>query len=172
MKKISYLLVVTLLLIASCQPKPKTAPVDTTVAKVAVAALMDKYLTAFNAKDVITMTDLLTDGGLYCGTDASELMNKQTISEVWKQAFSDTSMNYNYSVDRREIRINPDGNSAIVLEQFTIAALCPKIPARLVSHVVKSGDTWMFDFLSYSFIPKNEDLGKLNKVLESTFKSL
>ena len=41
-----------------------------------------------------------------------------------------------------------------------------KMPVRMVSHLVKSGNDWLIDFISISFIPNNEDLGKLNKALE------
>jgi hypothetical protein len=78
---------------------------------------------------------------------------------------SDTSMNFNYSVDKREIRIAADGNSAIALEQFYMKVMTQKIPCRLIFHVVKSGDNWMIDFLSWSLIPKNEDLVKLDNAL-------
>jgi len=41
-----------------------------------------------------------------------------------------------------------------------------KMPMRIVYHLVKNGDNWLIDFISWSFIPNNEDLGKLNKALE------
>jgi uncharacterized protein (TIGR02246 family) len=166
MKKIYYLMVVATIISVSCQTKTKTVPVDSAAAKIAVTTLLDKYNSAWNAKDVSTMTALLTDDGLFCGTDPSELMDKKTLSAGWTQAMSDTSMNFNYSLDKREIRIAPDGNSAIALEQFYMNAICPKIPARLIFHIVKSGDNWMIDFLSWSLIPKNEDIPKLNAALE------
>ena len=166
MKKSIYIFSIAVIIITACQPKTKTVTVDTAAAKIAVTTLLDKYNSAWNAKDVSTMTALLTDDGLFCGTDSSELMDKKTLSAGWTQAMSDTSMNFNYSVDKREIRIAADGNSAIALEQFNMKAICPKIPVRLIFHVVKSGDNWMIDFLSWALIPKNEDIEKLNKALE------
>ena len=47
-----------------------------------------------------------------------------------------------------------------------IKAFSQKIPVRMVYHLVKNGDNWLFDFVSWNFIPNNEDLGKLNKALE------
>jgi uncharacterized protein (TIGR02246 family) len=166
MKKTIYIFSIAVIIITACQPKTKTVPVDTAAAKIAVTTLLDKYNSAWNAKDVSTMTALLTDDGLFCGTDPSELMDKKTLSAGWTQAMSDTSMNFNYSVDKREIRIAADGNSAIALEQFYMKAISQKMPARLIFHVVKSGDNWMIDFLSWALIPKNEDIGKLYKALE------
>ena len=166
MKKILYFPLFAVMMFTACQPKTKTVPVDTEAAKIAVTTLLEKYNSAWNAKDVSTMTALLTDDGLFCGTDPSELWDKKTLSAGWTQAMSDTSVNYNYSLDKREIRIASDGNSAIALEQFYMKAVSPKMPARLIFHVVKSGDNWMIDFLSWSIIPKNEDLEKLNRALE------
>jgi uncharacterized protein (TIGR02246 family) len=166
MKKTIYIFSIAVIIITACQPKTKTVPVDTAAAKIAVTTLLDKYNAAWNAKDVSTMTALLTDDGLFCGTDPSELMDKKTLSAGWTQTMSDTSMNFNYSVDKREIRIAADGNSAIALEQFYMKAISQKIPARLIFLVEKSGDNWMIDFLSWALIPKNEDIGKLNKALE------
>lgn len=166
MKKIFYLMFMAVMIITACHPKTKTVPVDTAAAKIAVTTLLDKYNSAWNAKDVSIMTALLTDDGLFCGTDPSELMDKKTLSAGWRQAMSDTSMDFNYSIDKREIRIAADGNSAIALEQFQMKAISQKMPARLIFHVVKSGDNWMIDFLSWALIPKNEDIGKLYKALE------
>ncbi len=108
----------------------------------------------------------MADDGLFCGTDPSELLDKKALSDMMTQSLADTTMIWSYSIDKREIRVAADGSSAIVLEQFTMPGISPKIPTRLVYHVVKASDKWMFDFISWSFIPKNEDILKLNKALE------
>ncbi|HBE41800.1 MAG TPA: hypothetical protein DDW27_11465, partial [Bacteroidales bacterium] len=59
-----------------------------------------------------------------------------------------------------------DGNSAIVVEQYIMPFLSSKIPLRNVYNAVKTNDNWMIDFISWSFIPKNEDISKLNKAVE------
>jgi len=41
-----------------------------------------------------------------------------------------------------------------------------KIPVRNIYHLVKVYNIWQFDFTSVSFIPDNEDIGKLNMALE------
>ena len=66
----------------------------------------------------------------------------------------------------REIRIAADGNSAVSVEQMFMEVFSQKMPMRIVYHLVKNGDDWLIDFISWSFIPNNEDLGKLNKALE------
>ncbi len=166
MKKTLYVMLVAVMIITACQTKTKIVPVDTAAAKVAVTTVLDKYNSAFKAKDVNAILTLLTDDGLYCGTDSKELMDKASLSNMMNQTLADTSLKVNYSVDKREIRIAADGNSAIAVEQMFFKAFSQKMPMRMVYHLVKNGDNWLFDFVSWNFIPNNEDLGKLNKALE------
>lgn len=166
MKKTLYLMLVAVMIITACQTKTKIVPVDTAAAKVAVTTVLNKYNSAFKAKDANAIMTLLTDDGLYCGTDSKELMDKASLSNMMNQTFADTSLKVNYSIDKSEIRIAVDGNSAIAVEQLFFNAFSQKIPMRMVYHLVKINDNWLFDLVSWNFIPNNEDLGKLNKALE------
>jgi tetratricopeptide (TPR) repeat protein len=134
--------------------------------KVAVNALLDKYDSAFKAKDAPTLIALLAEEGLFCGTDPSEIWGKKQISDGWKQYFADTSLLIDYTVDKREILIADDGNSAIAIEQFYFKLFSPNIQWRTIFHAVKVGEGWKFDFISWNLIPKNEDIEKLNKAVE------
>jgi uncharacterized protein (TIGR02246 family) len=166
MKRTISLMLVAVTLITACQTKTKIVPVDTAAAKVAVTTVLDRYNSAFKAKDANALMILLTDDGLYCGTDSKELLDKASLSNMMTQTFADTSLNVNYSIDKSEIRIAADGNSAIAVEQMFFKTFSQKMPMRMVYHLVKNGDNWLFDFISWNFIPNNEDLGKLNKALE------
>jgi len=166
MKKTFYVLLVAVMIITACQTKTKIVPVDTAAAKVAVTAVLDMYNSAMKAKDVNALMKLLTDDGLYCGTDSKELLNKADLSNMMNQSFADTTLVIDYSIDKREIRIAADGNSAIAVEQMFFKAFSQKMPIRMVYHLIKNNDNWLFDFISWNFIPNNEDLGKLNKALE------
>ena len=126
---------------------------------------METYLTAWNARDAKTLATLITDDGLYCGTDPGEIMDKKTVTDAWTLALADTTLK-SFAVDKREIRVTADGNSAIVMEQFYDNPYNLKIPWRLVSHAVKTTDGWKLDFISWSFIPKNEDIVKVMKAME------
>jgi len=108
---------------------------------------------------------LLAPDCLVCGTDSREFFNKSSISNEITKAVADTSFKITYSIDKREIRISADANTAISVEQCYIKPISQKMPVRMVSHLVKSGNDWLIDFISISFIPNNEDLGKLNKAL-------
>jgi hypothetical protein len=80
-------------------------------------------------------------------------------------AFADNTSNYAIALDKREIRVSADGNSAIVMEQEFFNPT-PKIQMRLVSRALKTADGWKLDFISCSLIPKNEDIGKIIKAME------
>ena len=152
------------ILLIACQPKNQA--VDKSAAKEAVNTFMDKYLNLWNAKNVKLLSTFLADDGQFYGTDPSEIMDKKTLSDGWVKSFADTSANFSYAVEKREILLAPDGNSAIVTEQFEMSPLTGKIKCRLVSQIVKSEDTWKIEYLSWSLIPKNDDLGKLITALK------
>jgi len=134
--------------------------------KASVGAFLDKYDSAFKAKDAPAVIALLAGDGLFCGTDPSEIWNKKQISDGWTQAFADASLMIDFTVDRREIMVAEDENSAIAIEQFYFKLFSPNIMWRVIFHAVKSGEDWKLDFISWNFIPKNEDIEKINKALE------
>jgi len=135
-------------------------------ARVAVTALLDKYNSAFKAKDAGTLVSLLADAGMFCGTDPSEIWDKKQIADGWTQYFADPSLVIDNTVDKCEILIAEDGESAIAIEQFYFKLFSPNIQWRTIFHAIKSGDAWKFDFISWGFIPRNEDIDKINKALE------
>jgi len=164
MNKLYYLMIVAAMIIVSCQPKPQT--VDTTAVKEAVNTFMDNYLKLFNSKDAGSLSALLADDGQFYGSDPTEIMDKKTMSDAWIKAFADTSANFSYAVEKRDILLAPDGNSALVTEQFDMSPLTGKLKIRLVSQLLKSEDTWKIEYMSWSIIPKNDDLGKLITALQ------
>ena len=166
MKKTSYILILAAMIITSCQPKTKIIPVDLDVSKVAVTELFDKYYTALNARDANTCLSFFAEDVLLCGTDPSEFWNKTDASKMLTQMLADTTIKFNFKIDKREIRISNDGNSAVVVEQMIANFISPKIPLRVDYHLVKNNNVWQIDFSSDNLIPYNEDLAKLNKALE------
>lgn len=166
MKKIYCLSLVAMIVLSACQQKPVTVQVDTVVTKAAISALFDKFNAAFKGHDAGKVTELLSEDALTLGTDPSEFWDKKQISDAWTQVMADTSVTLDYSVDRREIRIASDGNSAVVVEQFMFPVLSSKIAVRNIYHVIKQDEKWMIDFMSFNLIPKNEDLIMLNAALE------
>jgi ketosteroid isomerase-like protein len=150
----------------SSQTKTKVLHADLTAAKIAVKRVLDSHWSAVKEKDANTILSLLTDDVLSCGSDSKEFWSKTDMSNTIRQMFADTSLKIDITIDKRVIRIAKDGNSAIALEQMFMKPYSQKIPVRNIYHLVKVNDNWQFDFTSVSFIPNNEDIGKLNKALE------
>jgi ketosteroid isomerase-like protein len=166
MKKVMFVLFTVVMIITSCQTKTKVAPVDLAAAKVAVTEVLDAHWSAVRVKDANAVVSLLTDDVLCCGSDSKEFWNKTDMYNNIRQMFADTSLKIDITIDKREIRVAKDGNSAIALEQMSMNPFSQKIPIRNIYHLVKTNDIWQFDFTSISFIPNNEDIGKLNSALE------
>ena len=166
MKSNPYLIIFTLLVMVACQPKADLEPVDIGAAEVAVTSILDNYHAAMIAGNADDCISFLENNGLYCGTDPMELWDKEAFSIGIKEAIADTAFTLNYNIDKRIIRVGVDGNTALALEQFTMTWLSEKIPIRYISHLVKTDESWIIDFFSWSFIPLNEDIAKLNIALE------
>jgi uncharacterized protein (TIGR02246 family) len=166
MKRLLLVLFIVAIVFTSCQTKTKVLPADLTAAKVAVSKVLDTHWSAVKAKDADAVMALLTDDVLSCGSDSQEFWNKTDLYNNIIQVFADTSLKTDITIDKREIRIAKDGNSAIALEQMFMKPFSEKLPVRTVYHLVKVNDIWLFDFTSVAFIPNNEDIDKLNKALE------
>jgi ketosteroid isomerase-like protein len=137
-----------------------------TGSKDAVARVLDAHWSAVKAKDADAVIALVTDDFLSCGSDPKEFWNKNDMYNSIKQLLSNNELEIDITVDKREIRIAKDSNSAIAFEQMFLKPFSRKIPVRTVYHLVKENDTWLIDFTSTGFIPKNDDIDKLNKALE------
>jgi len=127
---------------------------------------MDEYNAAYMALDINKMTALCNDNAMFLGTDPSEFWNKKQITDLFMAQASDSTMKIEFKVDRREILVAADGKSAIIVEQFFIPLISTKMQVRCIDKVVKAGDKWMFDLLSWNIVARNEDIPKLNAALE------
>ena len=157
---------IVLVVFIGCQPNTNTEPVDLAVAKKAINTQLDNLHQASKDKDINFFKTVFTDDGLCLGTDPGEFWDKEQVIGINLHMFEDESITFDYSIDKREIRVDPDGNSAICVEQFTWNTLSQKIPIRLIHHFIKVDDDWRLDFVSWSLIPLNADLEKLNKALK------
>lgn len=166
MKKISFFLLFAAITFAACKTKTPPVTVNADAEKAAITAFFDKYTTAMMAKDANAISAMLSENVLCCGTDPGEFWDKKAMTDFWTNVAADTSVKVSYTIEKREIRLSSDGNSAVVIEQFIMPSLCPKIPVRSVYHMIKSGESWIFDLVTWNLIPKNDDLSKLNKALE------
>jgi len=166
MRKIPLLLCSAVMLMTSCQQKPAAVVVDSEAIKAELTTFMDEYNVAYKAMDINKMTSFCTDNALFLGSDPSEFWDKKQITDYFMSQGIDSTMKLEFVIDRREIIVAADGNSAIVVEQFVIPIISPYLAVRGIDHLVKVGDGWKFDLLSWNVIPKNEELPKLNAAFE------
>ena len=152
------------MVIVACQQTPKVIPVDIKTEEAALSELMDKFDAGFKGGDASTFKASLAEDALICGTDPSEFWNKQQFLELGEQDSTNAPPELKYINDRK-ILVAQDGNSAIVVTQYLIS-WSPKIPWRQVYHFVKTNDQWMIQFINIAFIPKNEDIQKINEAIE------
>ena len=108
------------------------------------------------------MGNYLSDDGLFLGTDPEEFFNKQRVMQEVTNMAQDTSVDANYTIEKREIRVSPDGQMALVVEQ-TIVPFLGRIPARMIGHAAMKDGQWKIDFYSWNLIPKNEMLDKISE---------
>ena len=161
-----YILISAGMIVNSCQTRTGVMPVDMTESEKAVASVLDAHWSAVMAKDAEAVIALVTDDFLSCGSDPEEFWNKTEMYNSIKQMFANPDLKTDITVDKRQIRIAGDGNSAVALEQMFMKSFSPRLPVRTVYHLVKDNDTWLIDFTSTAFIPDNEDIEKLNEALE------
>ncbi|WP_321437345.1 nuclear transport factor 2 family protein [uncultured Bacteroides sp.] len=165
MRKNFVLLLLITFLFCGCQKK--TTPAEIAGAKKAIVEMLDKSHQAFIDKKLDNISVLLADSGLFCGTDPSELWNKKALCDEYAKGFADTAVKIQKpKLEKREILVQKDGNSAIVLEQLKGLWFCPNVSLRNVYYVVKEKDNWKISFSSVSLIPYNKDIPLINKAVE------
>jgi len=158
----SLALAVVCLGMASCRQNESVPAVNEEDARKAVGELFDGFNSAFSKKDASAMGNYLSDDGLFLGTDPTEFFSKERVMQEVGNMAQDTSINANYTIEKREIRVSPDGQMALVVEQAIIPFL-GRIPARMIGHAAMKDGQWKIDFFSWNLIPKNESLKKLSE---------
>jgi len=166
MKKICFLAIIVVVITAACNPKVQTETVDLNELNQTITQLADEYTNAWNAEDIDVLSELVSDEGLYCGSDPSEQLDKSSLLNMYSELFSDTIIDYSYVIDLRKIKLSADGNSALVMEHLTIDDWSPKIKMRQTYQFVKTNNDWKIDYISWSFIVKNDDIMKLNELMD------
>lgn len=165
MKSIFFIISACALVMAACHHTHEAVPVDIEAEKAAINDMLDKLYSAVTSQDVATMTSYFDENALICGTDPSEFWNKQEITEIWTQMLAESAPEFKY-IGERQIIVAPDGHSAVTVEQYMVPMFSEKIPWRRVFYLMKAGDKWIIHFSSVAFIPKNEDIPKLNEALQ------
>lgn len=131
-----------------------------------ISRVLDAHWSSLKARDADAVIALVSEDFLSCGSDPTEFWSKSEMYNTLKQMLASSEFKMDITVDKREIRIAKDGNSAIAFEQMFLIPYSQKIPVRTVYHLIRENSTWLIDFTSTAFIPSNGDIEKLNKALE------
>lgn len=151
----------------ACQ-RPQTESIDPGAEKEAIKAMV-KQFEACTSTD--TLATFLTDDALVTGTAPAELWTKQQMIDMWHEYFEGMVPEHTY-LRENTVKVAADGKSATVIEEYIMPVMSPKLQARHGLHLVKIGGNWMIDFINISFIPKNEDISKIDEVIEANVDNM
>lgn len=158
MKKTLFLLSIAGSLFTGCQQNP--ASVDLEAEKAAAQEMVNNFTDVMTTQDVDSMRTFITEDAMICGSDPSELWDKETAMKVWDEMSAGPEVDFLF-LEENPLMIGPDGNSAVAIQQFYVPSMMPKIPARNIYYLTKTEGKWMIRMWSSSLIPKNEDLAKI-----------
>ena len=140
----------------------KTTTIDLEVEKAAINAMLDKFETVTQTD---TLVSFLTENVLVAGTAPKELWTKREYVEIMNSLWNSGIIpEFTYTSDRI-LKLAADGNSATALREYTMPFMSSTLAARNTAYLVKIDGKWMIDFLNIAFVPKNEDIPKIDNVL-------
>lgn len=145
------------------QPASQT-PMDTTKARQELNTLVDEIHSLFKKKDIAFVDKYMAKDGIYLGTDPNEILSFDDFRAYHLKEFNGTEANISdYKISRREIVIH--GTSAIIIDQLLMPEISEKVMLRNISHARHENGRWVIDMYAWNFIPKNEDVQKIDKAL-------
>ncbi|WP_114781511.1 nuclear transport factor 2 family protein [Botryobacter ruber] len=138
--------------------------IDTTKARQELNTMADEIHSLFKKKDIAFIDKYMAKDGIYLGTDPGEVLNYDDFRAQEQEMFNDTSVSIpDYKISRRDIVIH--GASALIVDQFYFPDISEKVMLRNISHARHEQGKWVVDMYSWNFIPKNEDVPKINQAL-------
>ncbi len=127
-------------------------------------AVIDGFHNSFKSKNLGDMNAHFAEDGLFVGTDPGEFWTRKQLNDYLEVAFRGDTSNKKYSVTKREIEMNSNKTSAVVIDQFTLD-FSPQMPIRSVVFADYVNDKWIIRMLSWNFIANNSDVDRLNETL-------
>ena len=160
--QMSLLVLIMLGSFISCQTNQQTATVDKEAVKKEVTVLLDNVYAFFENHEIEPYAAILSDDGLFVGTDRTEFWDKKSLLKIQKEMVNDPEFLFSFKLSKRVIRVADDGNSALAIDQIEATSVFgPDLPVRLTSHLIKTENGWKIDYLGWGLIPDNEDLEKI-----------
>jgi hypothetical protein len=136
------------------------------VVKGQITIVLDSMHSAFQHRKFQKMMNYFSEDGYYLGSDPTELWTKKQISDYFKPHETDSATVMPYDILKRDILLNEERNSAVVVEQYYLVKMSEKVMVRAISRVSRKEGGWVIDLYSWNMIPKNQDLDKINGALK------
>ena len=122
---------------------------------------METLFKSIDDRDPDLLASLFADDGVFLLTDPTEFFPKDSIVDSWAQMMQMAEIPPFEIISEPFIRIQPDGQTAVVVYQYYWKLFTP-IPLRQTFWMVKKDSVWLIDFFDFSFIPYNEQVPALN----------
>ena len=165
MKKLFFYIISSVIIITAFSTKTNKSSYQIQTPNDDIIAILNKFHTSFGRRDTATLKSILTNPGLYCGTDPIEISNDRNfvLDYLMQSYFADTATVY--SVNTREIQITSDEKSAISVEQFIYPPRSKNFPTRCNIHLVKIKDKWLIDSFVLSLVISPYDMERINAIM-------
>ena len=168
MRVIHFLVLVVLLAACNDSDENNSSASNTSDRKggdsASLVGVIDGLHTAFKAKSLEQMNNHFAADGMFVGTDPNEFWTRQQLNDYLNLAFKDTTI-YRYTISKRVVELGADGNSGVVIDQFTLP-FSPHLPIRSIAYAENENGKWSIKMFSWNFIANNDDVDKLNKVVQ------
>lgn len=173
-----YYLVLAIMLLAACSESDRTTEqhlesnqspttqtaVDTARARQDLNTLADEIHRLFKKKDIAYIDEHMAKDGIFLGTDPNEILNFNDYRAYHEKMLGDTALNIpDYKIERREIVVH--GTSAVIIDQYFFPDISEKMMLRNIYHARHENGKWLVDMFSWNFIPRNEDVERINRTL-------
>lgn len=165
MKKTLSFIALAVIIAAGCQQNKESEQADLKAREAAIKVMMDQFNEVMTVQDVDSMATFIAEDALICGSDPSEFFSKEAAMKIWEEMAAGPEVDFLF-LEEQALHMAPDGNSAVVINQFYIPMMVPNLPVRNVYFLTKAKGRWMISLWSTSFIPKNDDLSKILQALE------
>jgi hypothetical protein len=167
MKKLFIPLLFSMFVVAACQEKTLAPVADPAAEKAIILNNLDMMYSAYTGRDANTFMAFWADSSLFCGTAPDEFWNKEDYTSIMQESMADTSITLPaFTFGKREVILDKDANSAVVVERLFIEGSLDRMPMRNVTFHQKTDTAWVCTFSSMSFTPRNEDLSKIMAALK------
>jgi hypothetical protein len=171
-------LILLLLVTAFACQKPKTeqegqnaiisaskSSTDTSGSFKAISALCDQHLKAAMDFDTITLAKILDENAQYIGTDPKEMWGKSQIITYFHKIAMGKHKPLEINPLNRSIKI-VDPFHALVTEHVINKSIGQNTATRITYHATLTDGNWIFDYVNWSLVPKNEDLRAIDSIIK------